>query len=66
VYGWLWRHLPGPWPARAALATVLAAAVVVVLFLVVFPWLEPRLPFTSSGTVPPASPTATTGGAGPR
>ena len=45
IYGWLWRRLPGSWPARVAILAVLAAVVVVVLFAVVFPWVEPRLPF---------------------
>jgi hypothetical protein len=45
VYGWIWGHLPGPTPVKALLALVLLAAVVMVLFLWVFPWLEPRLPF---------------------
>ena len=44
-YGWLWRHLPGAWPARVAILAVAAAVVVVLLFAVVFPWVEPRLPF---------------------
>ena len=45
MYGWIWRHLPGPWPVRIVLALALLAAVVTVLFLWVFPWVEPRLPF---------------------
>ena len=46
MYGWLWRHLPGPVPVRVLAALLLAAAVVAVLFTVVFPWVEPRLPLT--------------------
>jgi hypothetical protein len=46
MYGWLWRRLPGPRPAKAVLALLLVAAVVLLLFTVVFPWLEPRLPFS--------------------
>ena len=46
MYAWLWRHLPGPVPVRAMLAVGLFLVVVAVLFLWVFPWLEPRLPFT--------------------
>ena len=42
----LWRHLPGPWPLRVLSCLVLLVAVVAVLFIVVFPWVEPRLPFT--------------------
>jgi hypothetical protein len=45
LYGWLWRHLPGNAAAKVAILVVAAAVVVVVLFGVVFPWVEPRLPF---------------------
>jgi hypothetical protein len=45
VYGFIWRHLPGPTAARAVLALVLLLAVVALLLFVVFPWAEPRLPF---------------------
>lgn len=46
MYAWIWRHLPGPAPVRALLSLALVAGVVAVLFLWVFPWLTPRLPFT--------------------
>ena len=46
MYAWLWRRLPGPFPVRVLLALLAVAVVVVVLFGWVFPWLEPRLPFT--------------------
>lgn len=45
MYPWIWRHLPGPWPVRALVALVLAVAVVLLLFTVVFPWAEQALPF---------------------
>jgi hypothetical protein len=45
MYGWIWRHLPGPLAVRVAEATLLAAAVIALLLFVVFPWIEPRLPF---------------------
>ncbi|WP_028851661.1 hypothetical protein [Thermocrispum municipale] len=45
MYGWIWRHLPGPLAVRVLLAVLLIAAVVALLMLVVFPWLEPMLPF---------------------
>jgi hypothetical protein len=45
VYGWIWRHLPGGTASRTALALVLVLAVVALLLFVVFPWVEPRLPF---------------------
>ena len=45
MYAWIWRKLPGPWPVKLVEALVAFAAVVLLLFTVVFPWLEPRLPF---------------------
>lgn len=54
MYGWIWRHLPGSTPVRIVLAIVLAIAVVALLFLVIFPWVAPRVPFdqvTVSGQV---------------
>jgi hypothetical protein len=45
VYGWIWRHLPGGTALRAAQATLLVVAVAALLLFVVFPWVEPRLPF---------------------
>ena len=45
VYAWIWRKLPGPWPVKLVEALVAFAVVVLLLFTVVFPWLEPRLPF---------------------
>ena len=38
MYGWIWRHLPGPRWLRVLEAAVLAVAVVLLLFEVVFPW----------------------------
>ena len=45
MYGWIYRHLPGPTPVRVLLALLLAAAVVALLFLVIFPAVEPWVPF---------------------
>jgi hypothetical protein len=45
VYAWLWRHLPGSTTVRVFWCVLILVGVVVLLFLVVFPWLEPRLPF---------------------
>jgi hypothetical protein len=48
MYAWIWRRLPGGSGSKAALAIVLALAVVALLLFVVFPWVEPRLPFNAS------------------
>jgi hypothetical protein len=45
MYVWIWRHLPGNRMVRALQALVLVLAVAALLFFVVFPWIEPRLPF---------------------
>jgi hypothetical protein len=45
VYTWIWRNLPGGLPGKIIGSTLLVAAVVALLLFVVFPWLEPRLPF---------------------
>lgn len=45
MYGWIWRYLPGPMGAKITLAVVLFLGVVALLLFVVFPWLEPLLPF---------------------
>ena len=46
MYAWVWRHLPGPTAVRVLLVVAVAVVVVIALFGWVFPWLEPRLPFT--------------------
>jgi hypothetical protein len=59
MYVWIWRHLPGNVWVRALLTLVLIALVAALLFFVVFPWVEPKLPFNDV-TVDPSS-----AGAGP-
>lgn len=46
MYTWIWRHLPGGRAAKALAALVLVLAVALLLLLVVFPEVEPLLPFT--------------------
>lgn len=48
MYALLWRSLPGPWPVKALLALLLAAAVVVALFTWGFPALAPYIPFNDN------------------
>jgi hypothetical protein len=50
MYGWIWRHLPGPRAIKVVEALLLIAAVTALLLLVVFPWAEPRLPFNAVTT----------------
>lgn len=64
MYGWLWRLFPGGVLGKLLCSTVLAAGVVVVLFLFVFPEVEQLLPFqdvTVDGTGSPSSGTPTPG-----
>jgi hypothetical protein len=46
VYTWIWRHLPGGAPGRTLLSLMLVLAVCALLLFVVFPWVEPSLPFS--------------------
>ncbi len=55
MYVWFWRHLPGPLPVRLLLALLALAAVVAVLFVVVFPQVEPLLPFSDVTVDAPGS-----------
>ena len=50
MYGWIWRHLPGPTALRVVAALLLVIGVVAVLLFVDFPWVEPRLPFSDVTT----------------
>jgi hypothetical protein len=45
MYGWLWRHLPGNLYARLAEALALTVGTAALLLFVVFPVVEPYLPF---------------------
>lgn len=48
MYGWLWRHLPGPAAARVALLLTAAFVVLTVCFLWVFPAIAPLMPFNNT------------------
>jgi hypothetical protein len=45
MYGWLWRHLPGGTTLRTAQCLVLLVGIAALLLFVVFPAVEPHLPF---------------------
>ncbi|MCW2615089.1 MAG: hypothetical protein JWN08_2083 [Frankiales bacterium] len=53
MYGWIWRTLPGGLAGKLLGSLLLLTAVVLLLFFVVFPAVEPLLPF-SDVTVEPA------------
>ena len=54
LYAAIWRALPGPLAVRIVLATVLVLLVVVVCFLWLFPRIAPLMPFNDN-TVDPAA-----------
>lgn len=56
VYPWIWRHLPGPLIARLAAAAVLVLAAVALLFFVVFPAVDPLLPWNHVTVTQPVAP----------
>ena len=44
MYAWIWNALPGPTVAKALMSLLLVAAVVGLLFTIVFPWAITWLP----------------------
>jgi hypothetical protein len=57
MYTFIWRRLPGGIPGKLVGCAVLLFAVLVLLFLVIFPWAGPKLPFnhvTVDGPTAPA------------
>ena len=60
MYGWIWRTLPGGLPGKLVGCALLFLAAVAVLFLVVFPAIEPLVPLgdvTVDGPRPTPTPT---------
>lgn len=47
MYTWIWRRLPGGRGLKAAEALAMALIIVALLFFVIFPWIEPLMPFNS-------------------
>lgn len=45
MYGWLWRKLPGGFAGKIGGCVVLFVGALALLFFVIFPWVEPRLPW---------------------
>ncbi|PWU43983.1 hypothetical protein DLJ46_28445 [Micromonospora globispora] len=45
MYAWIWRKLPYGLAGKITGSVLLAVAAVALLWIVVFPWAEPLLPF---------------------
>lgn len=45
MYSWIWLHLPGNKWIKSMSMTVLLLGFAALLWFVIFPWLEPMLPF---------------------
>lgn len=48
MYGWIFRHLPGPLWVRIITAVVAVVVIVLVLMQFVFPWLNQFNPLNDS------------------
>lgn len=58
MYAWIWRRLPGAWHTKLAVAAAVVLAFALVLWNVVFPWVEPKVQFDHgvvTGTPSPSS-----------
>ncbi|QPL05447.1 MULTISPECIES: hypothetical protein [Actinomyces] len=51
MYGWIWRHLPGPTWLKVIEVLLLAAGAVLLLFEVVFPWANETFHISGEATV---------------
>ncbi|MGO3796106.1 MAG: hypothetical protein ACTJGR_03165 [Pauljensenia sp.] len=49
MYGWIFRHLPGPTWFKVVESLVLVAAVVYALFTWAFPWVQTALDLGGAG-----------------
>jgi hypothetical protein len=59
MYAWLWKHLPGDLLTRLCTAAGIMVVAGLVLWYLVFPWVEPKLRFdhgTVGGSSAPANP----------
>lgn len=46
MYGWIWRTLPGGRPGKVLGSLFLLAVAIALLFVYIFPAIEPLLPFS--------------------
>lgn len=61
MYTWIWRKIPGGVPGKLLGCAVLLFATLALLFLVIFPWASPKLPFNhvTIDTTPSPQPSVT-------
>jgi hypothetical protein len=52
MYGWIWRQLPFGLPGKIIGSVLLATGAVLLLWYVVFPAIDPYLPFNDSVLTP--------------
>ncbi|MBI8990115.1 MULTISPECIES: hypothetical protein [Corynebacterium] len=45
MYGFIWRHIPGPRPVKILVALLLLVAVFLLLMEVVYPWVSTLMPY---------------------
>jgi hypothetical protein len=57
MYVWVWRRLPGGIPGKLLGCLALLVGVLALMFYLVFPWVEKRLPFNDVTVDPTRSPT---------
>ena len=50
MYAWIWRRLPFGTPGKVVSSALLILAVVALLWFVIFPAIDPILPFNSDPT----------------
>jgi hypothetical protein len=58
MYGWMWAHLPGRWPAKLVISAALLVGVLALLWFAGFPAAERRLPFNDVTVNSPADSTS--------
>lgn len=47
MYSWVWRKLPGGLSLKLVQVLILFLAVMALLFFVIFPWVEPHMPYNN-------------------
>ena len=62
MYVWVWRHLPGGLPGKLVGSLALLVGVLALLFFLLFPWAEKRLPFNDVSVDKPGTSTSVPSG----